>query len=419
MAIDIKQLLNKKLMIFSLFFVSILSVFITSVPVNAWAPVNPDLKPYNWDVNTQMDSSAQTAFSTDMDNLNWITAYYNSSSTLVFFGDSNNFYLSNNGEGSTTIYGRMCRYYNTSFGSPGCNPLNQNYSLSTSQIYEYQLIDYEPPEGAIPPEKENVYPTLQFYLSGYHLEVTSIPWAGDTPISGIAYSILDSNSEELFTYVFTSGEAHTFIYDFDKIGQYYLMASYSIPSPVDPNTYVNIATVVPITVDNSGDVSWTQNQENDCSINGTQNQCSTSSITPTYETCDFGDIGCVIGNFQKWLGFEVKRWFVPSSYEIESIFKDFNTNSYGLAQIVALPLQVFTSLTTATCSPVLLPLPFVSQSITIPCMTPIYQQNFGTLWTIWQTVLTGVVAYGVAINTISLIKQMKDPQDDQIGVFHL
>lgn len=128
--------------------------------------------------------------------------------------------------------------------------------------------------------------------------------------------------------------------------------------------------------------------------------------------CGDLDIPCILSQ-------SLQNLFIPKADDMKAVFDSFSTDTHGIAAIIALPLNAIGTLSTASCSPVNLPLPFVNKTFTIPCMTPIYQANFGTVWTIWQTVFTGAVAYGVAINSIALIKGLKNPDDDKIEVFTL
>lgn len=139
--------------------------------------------------------------------------------------------------------------------------------------------------------------------------------------------------------------------------------------------------------------------------------------------CNSWDIACFVSQGLKSFfdGFTsvITYLFVPNSSDISSAFSDFNTTTYGIASVIALPITSIAKLTTATCSPVVLSLPFLNHDVTLECMTPIYAAKFGALWVLLQSLLTGVVAYGVTINSIALVKRLKDPEDDKIEVFSL
>ena len=57
-----------------------------------------------------------------------------------------------------------------------------------------------------------------------------------------------------------------------------------------------------------------------------------------------------------------------SQSEASNFFGNFTTNTHGLTGIITAPLNAINSLTSATCSPLVLPLPFVNQNLTLPCM---------------------------------------------------
>jgi hypothetical protein len=52
-------------------------------------------------------------------------------------------------------------------------------------------------------------------------------------------------------------------------------------------------------------------------------------------------------------------------------------------------------------------------------MTAIYNKHFGSIFTLYQTITTGFIAYWVAVRIFALIKGFKDPEDDKIEVMDL
>lgn len=100
-------------------------------------------------------------------------------------------------------------------------------------------------------------------------------------------------------------------------------------------------------------------------------------------------------------------------------FSGFSTNTFGLTAIVAVPLDFIHSLSTATCSPLVLPLGFVDSNITLPCMTSIYEDNFGTIFTLYQMITLGIISYYIMVHLLAMVKGFKNPDDDRIEVLDL
>lgn len=133
---------------------------------------------------------------------------------------------------------------------------------------------------------------------------------------------------------------------------------------------------------------------------------------PEVIVCGDWDIPCKIIEGLKFL-------FIPNSDDLSTIFDDFNSDTHNIGQIILLPLTSITTLTTSSCSSIIVPIPFVGSNLTLDCLKGVYETNLGTTWVLLQGLLTGVIAYSVTINSIALIKQLKDPDDDKIEVFKL
>ena len=105
--------------------------------------------------------------------------------------------------------------------------------------------------------------------------------------------------------------------------------------------------------------------------------------------------------------------------DASNFFSGFTTETYGLTGVITAPLNVIQSITSKTCSPLVLPLPFVNQNLTLPCMGEIYTQYFGSFLTIYQTITFGIVAYWVVVRIFNLVKDFKNPDHDEIEVLDL
>lgn len=98
----------------------------------------------------------------------------------------------------------------------------------------------------------------------------------------------------------------------------------------------------------------------------------------------------------------------------------FETDTFGLTSIITAPLNLIQSLTSSTCTPLELPLPYLdNKKLTLPCMSSIYQQHFGSFFTIYQTITYGIIAYWVCVRIFNQVKDFKNPEHDEIEVVDL
>lgn len=100
-------------------------------------------------------------------------------------------------------------------------------------------------------------------------------------------------------------------------------------------------------------------------------------------------------------------------------FTDFENDDYGLSDIVTLPLTFIQGLSNASCTDLKLPLPFVDEDVELPCMSAIYEDYFGAFLTIYQIITFGIVGYWVCVNTLRLVNNFKNPDNDEVEVMDL
>lgn len=100
-------------------------------------------------------------------------------------------------------------------------------------------------------------------------------------------------------------------------------------------------------------------------------------------------------------------------------FENFTTDTFGLTAVITAPLNFIKSLTSSSCTPLNVPLPFVDTNLTLPCMSTIYNQYFGGFYTLYQTITTGLIAYWVCVRIFNLVKDFKNPDHDEIEVMDL
>lgn len=100
-------------------------------------------------------------------------------------------------------------------------------------------------------------------------------------------------------------------------------------------------------------------------------------------------------------------------------FNDFTTDTHGLTAIITAPLSLITSITSKSCSPLVIPLPYVDKDLTLPCMGAIYSNYFGSFLSIYQVITFGIIAYWVCVRIFNLVKDFKNPDHDEIEVLDL
>lgn len=100
-------------------------------------------------------------------------------------------------------------------------------------------------------------------------------------------------------------------------------------------------------------------------------------------------------------------------------FNDFEDKDYGLSDIVTLPLTFIQGLSNASCTSLSLPIPFVDQNVELPCMSEIYEEYAGPFLTIYQIITFGLIGYWVCVNTLRLVNNFKNPDNDEVEVLDL
>lgn len=109
-----------------------------------------------------------------------------------------------------------------------------------------------------------------------------------------------------------------------------------------------------------------------------------------------------------------------STNKANEFFSGFTTDTFGLTSIITAPLELIASITSSTCSPLGLKVPFVeNKNLNLPCMSSIYQQHFGSFLTIYQTITFGIIAYWVCVRIFALVKDFKNPDTDKVEVLDL
>ena len=109
-----------------------------------------------------------------------------------------------------------------------------------------------------------------------------------------------------------------------------------------------------------------------------------------------------------------------STNKANEFFSGFTTDTFGLTSIITAPLELIGSITSSTCSPLGLKVPFLdNKTLNLPCMSSIYSQYFGSFLTIYQTITFGIIAYWVCVRIFALVKDFKNPDTDKVEVLDL
>ena len=103
----------------------------------------------------------------------------------------------------------------------------------------------------------------------------------------------------------------------------------------------------------------------------------------------------------------------------QGFFDNFTSQDFGLSQIITIPLNTIQSLTSKSCVPLQVPIPFTNSNISLPCMTEIYETKFPSIYNLWKITSFGIVAYLIAIDIFHIVKGFKDPESDKVEVLDL
>lgn len=108
--------------------------------------------------------------------------------------------------------------------------------------------------------------------------------------------------------------------------------------------------------------------------------------------------------------------------ETNSLFDSFDFfHDDSLSGIITLPLQVFNTLNSDTCSPIVLSL--FGHNITLPCGTTIFwglnNQYISNFRAIWNLLFFGLIIYRLSVQLYVNVSNILDPTKDSMGVFKL
>lgn len=151
----------------------------------------------------------------------------------------------------------------------------------------------------------------------------------------------------------------------------------------------------------------------DCSVHNIT--ISTWSGGPEFQIPTPTTIGCIVNNF--WLKLVDFIYIVLGiNPEDPNPFESFTSEQHGLTAVLFAPFTIFEGFTNEsyTCAPLVLPLPYIGSDLTLPCMTEFYEETGGSMFTMYQTIVSGVISYFVLLGFLRIAKEAKDPQNDKI-----
>ena len=91
-----------------------------------------------------------------------------------------------------------------------------------------------------------------------------------------------------------------------------------------------------------------------------------------------------------------------------------------ILDIIQAPINMLNSLTSTTCSPLSLPLPFLNVNLEIPCLSSIFAKHLSTeLLTLLKLAINGFLVYKILCSFAMDIHSYKDPDSDRLEVIDL
>jgi hypothetical protein len=241
-------------------------------------------------------------------------------------------------------------------------------------------------------------PTIYSYSDSYNINTEfyqPTTSALNTASTKVLYVIFKANTEFPFiaiqlNYTGSPGNIFFFGYKLTSLGDATNLTSSQVKSIVDSSTS-NLATASDVSSINSSISTSEANIKS-------QIEESTNQIDNTLNDSDTSSASSDAGDF----------------------FNGFETDTFGLTSIITAPLDLIASITSSTCSPLALNVPFVENStLNLPCMSTVYSKYFGSFFTIYQTITFGFIAYWVCVRIFAMVKDFKNPDHDEIEVMDL
>lgn len=105
-----------------------------------------------------------------------------------------------------------------------------------------------------------------------------------------------------------------------------------------------------------------------------------------------------------------------NNFTENDLFKD----STGILAIIQAPINMLNSITSATCSPLTLPIPYLNVNLNIPCLSTIFSKHISSEFlTLLKLAINGFIVYKVLCSLAMDIHNYKDPDSDKLEVLDL
>lgn len=105
-----------------------------------------------------------------------------------------------------------------------------------------------------------------------------------------------------------------------------------------------------------------------------------------------------------------------NNFTDSDLFKD----STGILAIIQAPINMLNSITSSTCSPLTLPIPYMNFDIKVPCLSTVLSKHFSAeLLTLLKLAINGLIIYKVLCSLVMDIHSYKDPDSDRLEVLDL
>lgn len=105
-----------------------------------------------------------------------------------------------------------------------------------------------------------------------------------------------------------------------------------------------------------------------------------------------------------------------NNFTDNDLFKD----STGILAIIQAPINMLNSITSATCSPLSLPIPYLNVNLDIPCLSTIFAKHISSEFlTLLKLAINGFIIYKVLCSLAMDIHNYKDPDSDKLEVLDL
>ena len=84
-------------------------------------------------------------------------------------------------------------------------------------------------------------------------------------------------------------------------------------------------------------------------------------------------------------------------------------NAVGVNSFTTIFTNFFTQIENSTCTPLTLPIPYTNENLVLPCLGTEFENRIPVLWTLYVTIITGVIVLKFWRHYIDMFKHLLDP----------